>query len=144
MIRPRKILFVITDGGHARFVDYGAETESFVTIGNMDLNHALQSPLLGDVLTVHSEGDQHIRGSEAHVREVHEAFAHAVSKSARTLASKGDFSEVFIAAPARLLGLIRDDLAKQFQIAGTASKDLTKVGDHDLAKWLKSALFAAG
>ena len=49
-----------------------------------------------------------------------------------------------LAAPARLLGLIRDDLAKQFQIAGTASKDLTKVGDHDLAKWLKSALFAAG
>jgi protein required for attachment to host cells len=141
MIRPRKILYVITDGGQARFVDYAMETESFTTIGTLDAGHPLHSRLLGDDVASHGGGDHHIRGSDAHVREAREGFAHEAAKAALLLARKGEFTEVFIAAPARLVGALRSDLEKSLQIAGTASKDLTKVSDHDLGKWLKQSLY---
>jgi protein required for attachment to host cells len=59
-----------------------------------------------------------------------------VAKRAIEASQRGKFAGVVLAAPARLIGLLRQHLEQHAPIAGVIRKDLTKAPDHELAAWL--------
>lgn len=128
MIRARKLLFVLTDGGRAHFVEYHSATSSFVRLAEMDQHHQIE------------EARASHPGEDA-TRAVKESFMAKVAAQTQIVANQGGFSEAVLAAPARLVGELKHQLAGKIEILEAISKDLTKEPEHDLAKWFKAALF---
>lgn len=146
MVKPRKILFVLTDGGRARFVTYGAEAGSFSTIE--DFSQARELARLRARLRPHpaptgfeNSSQRHSVGLEDHLRSAKDAFMAVVADRALEIAVREEQEELFLAAPSRLIGVLRDQIAGRTALAGVLGKDLTKAPDHTLAAWLGSALF---
>ncbi len=127
MIRARKLLFVLTDGGRAHFVEYHAATTSFVRLTQIDQHHQIE-----EARAAHP-------GEDA-TRAVKESFMAKVAAQTLVVANHGGFSEVVLAAPTRLIGELKRQLAGKIEILETIGKDLTKEPEHDLAKWFKAAL----
>jgi hypothetical protein len=50
---------------------------------------------------------------------------------------------VFVAAPARLIAVLRKGLAGKARIAGELNRDLTQAPDAELEKWLPARPMAA-
>lgn len=141
----RKLLYVLADGGRARFVRRSAETGDFTTIDEIDQGRQLRQlreELRGSprVRTHDSLGDgRHSVGSEDYFRSAKEAFMAQVADRAVVLAQQERLAGVFLVAPSRLLGVLRRNLEGRIPIAGQLRKDLTKSADHDLAAWLGGA-----
>ncbi len=107
---PNKLLFVLTDGGHARLVERSPETGHFVTleeIGNHDTN-------------------------PRHDKTV---FVAQVAKRANEVVRQQMLEGVVLAAPQRLIGPLRDAFMQGPAVVEAVAKDLTKVADHDLGAW---------
>jgi protein required for attachment to host cells len=141
----RKLLYVVTDGGRARFVEQSPETGDFRTIETLDHMpelRQLREELLASPPPRAFESASPLRhgmGPEGHVRRSKEAFMAEVAGRAAETAGRLGLEGVVLAAPSRLMGALRDALAKGIVIAGTLDKDLTKVPDHELAAWLTGA-----
>ena len=133
MTKPLKTCFLIADGRHARWVARDHETGALRTVREMHAHDKAAHAYAGGVVesaTGHRHG-----GREPHepARRQADAFAAEV---ARALA---DVSErLVLVAPARVLNAIEADLPApaQARVAGRLAKDLTKVPDHELARWL--------
>ena len=147
MIRARKLLFVLTDGGRAHFVEYHSATSSFARLAQMDQLHQIAQARVkqrGKESGRSHDSDgpgRHLVGSSDHVRTVKKDFMAQVAAQTQLVANQGGFSAAVIAAPARLIGELKRQLAGKIEIADAIGKDLTKEPEHDLAKWFKSALF---
>ncbi len=145
-----RVLFTLTDGGRARFVEQFSQTADFVTVEEMDNSGALRELRRAlranpPVRTINSLGRRrHAVGREDYLRSAKEAFAARVAERVTVLVKGGGFEAVALVAPRRLLGALRRELGEAVPIAEVIGKDLTKTPDHELGAWLSGAPHTTG
>lgn len=142
---PRKLLFVLADGGRARFVERSPAGGRFVTIEEIDHTAALQQlrkelraspPARTNSSTSPRRSSV---GREDYFRPAKEAFMAEVADRAVALVGQRKFDGVFLAAPSQLIGALRLRLGELTPVVGALRKDLTKAPDHELGAWLDEA-----
>lgn len=151
MPRKRRALFVLADGGRARFVERDPETRAFRTVREIDGAGPLsevreerrRNPAVRSVQS--ATGTGHTTGVEDPYRRAKAAFAAEVAAAAvEALGSRGDQALVLV-APARTLGILEDAIGDSAPVADTLDRDLTKAPDIELDRWLaplERALYA--
>lgn len=153
MPKDRKLLFVIADGGHVRFVRPGEDNAL-----RSDAANALRSDAALDSFTAHKQsadlrsdrpGASYHTGSSAHHalaprHDPHvlekERFARAVADELNAAQAVGAFDELVIVALPHTLTAIRQELdtITDARIIGTLHKDLTKIPDEELWPHLRA------
>ena len=137
-----KILFLLTDGARARFVERSPQTGDFVTLSEVDRRDRLE--VLRTELRASPPGrslqsgtpERHAIGREGAFRQAKEAFVEEMADRAAEVYRQRHFRAVFITAPPRLVGPLLRRLATRATVAGALQKDLTKVSDAALGQWL--------
>lgn len=138
----RRALFVLADGGRARFVERDPETRAFRTVHEIDGAGPLaevreerrRNPAVRSVQA--ATGASHTTGVEDPYRPAKAAFAAGVAEAAvQTLKSRGDHALILV-APARILGVLKDAVGASAPVADTLDRDLTKAPDIELERWL--------
>lgn len=143
MVKAKKILFVLADGGRARFVAKVPASGDYATLETLDHAEALRDARAAARgapagRSFESAGPgRHVVGKEDASKETKLAFMGEVAARAKVLAHEGGYESLFLAAPTTLLGVFRDELDGE-AVAGSLGKDLTKIPDHDLGRWLDS------
>ena len=141
----QKILFVLADGARARFVERSTKSGDFVTIDELDgreeLRQLRRELRASPPARTHDSTTprRHSVGREDYFRQAKEAFTARVAEMAGTVVRRQGLEEVFLAAPARLIGPLRHQLAELVTVAGTLERDLTKTPDKALSEWLATA-----
>lgn len=141
MPTPR-VLFVLADGARARFVERSPESGRFVTVHEVDGRNKLRDLRSELRANLPARGmDQSCPGGHAvyqqdFLRDAKEAFAADVAGSAAAMLQKRSYAGVYLAAPARLIAILRRGLAGKAVIAGELHRDLTKAPDAELERWL--------
>jgi protein required for attachment to host cells len=142
MVHRQRLLYVLADGAHARFVERSPETHAFVTVHRMDGSHRLE------IVRAEQRDEQvgrsfesgsaarHGVGREDGYRRAKEAFAVDVAKTLRELVGRTTPEGVVLVAPPRLLKVLRVGLGATAHVAAELGKDLTKTPDHELGEWL--------
>ena len=137
MTKPLRTQFVVVDGARARWIRRSDETRDFVTENEIKAPPRRPSGGPEGVVFDRAGGGRHtVEGRDQSEKD---AFAARVVEALNDQAERGAFERLAIVAPARTLGRLREDLspvARQ-KLSRTLAKDLTKVPDHDLAKWLR-------
>lgn len=149
MSKHSRMLIVIADGAHARFVrpaangalhtassvdsvlaqkrsaDFGSDRPGATFHSNASVRHALAPR------------------SDPHALAELE-FAHLVASEIEAASGRGDFEELLLAAPPRILNAIRDRLTAgtAATLVGMLGKDLTKMPDDALKPHLRQWLNA--
>ena len=149
-MRAPNILFVLADGGRARFVRRAGVRRglsTFCTIDGSDRLKQLRAEARGRAQDRTSQGD----GSRSHaveeadlMREGKEAFVADVAARAVEAARDQAFDAIFIVAPQRLLGRLERALPSGTTLAGRLALDLTKTPDAELPRWLHPVGAPAG
>jgi hypothetical protein len=145
--RFQKLLFVLTDGGRARFVQRRSATRDFVTVDTLDHSDALREARVkqrgAEAGRSFERGSpaRHKVGREDALRADKEAFMAEVAQRATHLFAGGSFAGVFLVSPRRLASPLRSQIADRAPVAGALDKDLTKVPDHQLGEWLSEPSF---
>lgn len=138
----RRALFVLADGGRARFVERDPETRAFRTVQEIEGGAALaaereerrRNPAVRSVQS--ATGASHTTGIEDPYRQVKAAFAAGVADAAvRALRRRGEHALILV-APARILEVLTDAIGTAAPIADTLDRDLTKAPDIELERWL--------
>ena len=135
MPKHRKLLFVIADGEHVRFVRpaSGNALHSDAAMDSISA-HKRSSDLGSDHpgAAMHSGSTSHHALTPRHDLhlEEKEKFAHAVASQL----NDGGFDDLVIVAPVRTLATIRQKLsaATAAKVIGTLPKDLVHTPDNDL------------
>jgi protein required for attachment to host cells len=124
MRKHLRLLIVIADGEHARFV-------------RPSENHALHSEAHMNAETAHERTSN--RGDDLHDLET-VRFAHLVAHRVNDLAAQDAFDDLVIAAPPHSLAAIRDKLNvdTEIRVIGALAKDLMKVPDLELSEHFKA------
>jgi protein required for attachment to host cells len=146
-MKPIKTLYVIADGGRARFVERD-ENGAFRTIASFASAEAHQrSHDLGlDRPTRVKESANAARHAVEPRRDLHAAakedFVKHVAGEIDTEHGRKSFDKLVLVAPPRVLTELKEKLSKAMTKLATDSlqKDLTKVPDHELAEHLKPTL----
>lgn len=142
MRRKPKILFVIADGGKARFVERDPDTGAFKTVQELDGAGRLQelreqvreNPAVRGVQK--ATGVRHATGSEDSYREVKADFAtDAAAAAIATARSRGDDGLVLV-APARILNAMTRGIGQAFPVLETLTRDLSNTPAPELERWL--------
>lgn len=141
----RKLLFLLADGGRARFVERSQPNGHFVTFAEIDRTQALSQ--LRSELRASPPARTHAStsprrsavGKEDYIRPAKEAFMAEVAERAVALVRERQLDGVFLAAPSQLISPLRAHLDGAAPVVGAIRKDLTKVQDHDLGAWLSAA-----
>lgn len=149
MPRGRKLLYLLADGAHARFVEQSAETKAFVTIRRIDGSGRL------DAVREEQRDEQagrsfesgstarHGVGREDVYRRAKEAFAADVGKTLHALVGEMSADSVVLVAPPRLLRVLRASAGSSVPVAAELGKDLIKTPDHELGEWLSPLSLAS-
>jgi protein required for attachment to host cells len=135
----QRLLFVIADGEHVRFVRPAKDNALHVD-ATMDSFTAHKRSV--DLGSDHPGASYHT-GSSAHhslaprhdMRTLaKEKFAHAIADQLNAAAAAGAFDELVIVAPSHTLSAIRQELdtTTGAKIIGTLQKDLLKIPDAEL------------
>jgi len=135
---------VIADGGRARIVTPAADGRGYETLRAIDAASAhLRTTELGSDKpgrtmeratgmhhSMQPRSDRHQAAKQEFVGVVAEIINHA--------AARGEFGSLVLVAPSRQLAALRHglDAAASGKLAGSLSKDLTKVPDGELASHL--------
>jgi protein required for attachment to host cells len=137
-----KTLYVLADGARARLVERSRETGHFVTFVEIDARERLEQ-LRRELRASHAvrsrqsgTPQRNTVGREDFTRQSKEAFVTEVADRAVDVARQRGFETIVVAAPARLIGPMRDRLAGRAQVSGVLERDLTKSPDAALPKWL--------
>ena len=142
MRAKRRALFVLADGGRARFVERDPETRAFRTVQEIDGAAPLaelreerrRNPAVRSIQA--ATRVSHTTGVEDPYRPAKAAFATGVANAAvEALGSRGGHALILV-APARTLGVLRDAIGAAAPIADTLDRDLTKAPDIELERWL--------
>jgi len=137
MPRHRRLLIVVADGEHARFVrpgpDNGLHTErSFDSFSAHKRSSDLGSDRPG--ASFHSDSSAHHAAASRHDPHelAKERFAEAVAADINR--SAGEFDELVLVAPSHSLNRIREalDVTVGAVVVGTLAKDLVKTPDDAL------------
>lgn len=142
MPRKHRALFVLADGGRARFVERDPESRAFRTVREIDGAAPLaelreerrHNPAVRSVQS--ATGASHTTGIEDPYRQAKAEFATGVAEAAlQALRSRGDHALILV-APARILGVLKDAIGARAPVADTLDRDLTKAPDIELERWL--------
>jgi len=147
----QKLIYVLADGAHARFVERNADTGDFVSFQRMDGDDRLETlreeqrdEQAGRTFES-SGGHRHGVGRDEDVYERAKAdFATQVAGRVSQIAAQRRPEGVVLVAPPRLLSPLREGLAASIVVVGELGKDLTKTPDHELGDWLGSLSFVPG
>jgi protein required for attachment to host cells len=139
VMKKAKLWYVIADGGRARFVECD-EAGVFRTVSSFVSTelHKAAHELGLDHPTRVKESMTMSRSAVEPRRDLHEAakedFVRTVAAELAALHGQGQFDELVIVAPPRVLGEFRDCLSKPTAkaVVRELNKDLTKVPDHEL------------
>ena len=145
MKKPKR-LYVIADGGRARFVeqDIAGEFRTLSSFVSSEL-HDRSSALGRDRPSRVKESANPSRHAVEPRHDLHEAakedFVRQVAVAAGSEYSEGNFKELVLVAPPRVLGELRASLDKTLakSVVKELQKDLTKVEDHELKSHLNPA-----
>lgn len=139
MQRHRKLLIVLADGEHARFLR-PAHHQSFETAAQFDsvTAHHRSSDLGADRpgATFHSGSTAHhgiAPRTDPH-RHEKENFDHFIAEEVNKLIAAGAYDDLILVAPARALNAVREalDADAQSRVIGTVQKDLIKSSIRDV------------
>lgn len=137
-----KTLFLLADGARARLVERSRANGDFVTIEEFDgrrrlegLRAELKASRPAMASTPHSSHADAV-GEDDFTRQAKEDFVAEIADHAVEVCRKQGFMEIFVAAPPRLVGALRDRVAAHANLAGSLGRDLTKAPDATLPKWL--------
>ena len=144
MLPPRKLCFVIADGGHARFLRPAADNalHTFDTIDSSTV-HRRDHDLVSDRAGRAFESGSPTRHAFTPRHDPHdmakERFTHSVARRINETSAADVFNELVIVAPANLLKELIDDLdaPTRPKLLGSLAKDLVKTPDHELWPHLK-------
>jgi protein required for attachment to host cells len=138
MIHARKVLYLLTDGGHAKLVERSRETGDFVTLKELNgapaleaLRHELRASPPARSMESMSPA-RHAVGPDDHYARAKASFAEDAAEAAAELAGRGGYEGVVAAAPAKLVGPVRACLEKHGVLLGIMSKDLVHTPNHEL------------
>lgn len=147
MTQNTRVLIIIADGAHARFVR-PADDGSLHSIGAIDSPDAHKRA--SDIGSDHPGASMHTHSTVHHAMTprhdphdlAQEAFAQLVADEVNRLFGQGGYDHLLLAAPPHTLGVIRDRMSKEAQaaLAGTIGKDLIKTPDHELQPHLRQFL----
>jgi protein required for attachment to host cells len=139
MARPLTLRIVVADGEHARFVQPDADNV-LRTVSSLDSASAhLRSRDIGAdrpgraqesaASAHHAVGQRH----DLHAMEK-EKFVRLVGEQTDAAARRGEFDELLLVAPPRVLQELRDvlDAGTTAKLIGALEKDLVKTPDHEL------------
>jgi protein required for attachment to host cells len=139
MARPLTLRIAIVDGEHARFVQPDADN-MLRRVGSFDSASAhLRSRDIGSdrpgrafesaARARHAIGARH----DLHTLEK-EKFVRLVNEQLSAASARGEFDELLLVAPPRVLYELREvlDAAMQAKLVGTLEKDLVKTPNHEL------------
>ena len=133
MSKHLKLLFVVADGGHARFIRPGEEDNTLHSSSRVKPEDAHKAAAgQHDAGTHHAQAPTH----DPHGQEKEE-FAAWVAKQLND--DVAAYDEFVVVAPVHVLNVIRKDLnnVAAAKVIGTLAKDLGKVSDHDLWPHIK-------
>lgn len=137
-MKPPRTLFVIADGGRARFVERSQTADDFVTV--RELLAAPDTRAEPDGVAFSGKAGQRFNVGEknAAVQQHRLRFAEDVAGAINAEATVGRIGRLAVVAPPRMLAAIRKQLCKEAEsrLARTLGKDLTKTPDHELGAWL--------
>lgn len=134
-------LFVLADGARARLVRR-TPAGHFATFAEVDAREGLRrlrrelraSPPPANLQS--GAPIRHTVGQSDYVRQAKEQFVETVADEALRAVQARGFDRVVLAAPARLIGPLRERLGDHAQVAGSLNRDLTKSPDAELPRWL--------
>jgi protein required for attachment to host cells len=139
MPRHQKLLFVIADGEHVRFVRPAEDNALHSDVAMDSISAHKRSAELG---SDHPGASLHTGSSAHHAltprHDPHqlekEKFARAVAEQLNEAGAAGGFDELVIVAPPHTLAAIHDglDAATGAKVIGTLPKDLVKTPDSEL------------
>jgi len=143
-MRPRqKLLYLLVDGAHARFVEWSQDKRDFVTVRRMDgegrlneLRAEQRDEQPGRSFESASAGRHGVGRDDDVYRRAKEAFAQEVGRTLGEVLSERQIEGVVVAAPPPLLKTVRASLPAHTSVVGEIGKDLLKTPDHELAPWL--------
>jgi protein required for attachment to host cells len=140
MTKPVKILFIIADGGRARWVRRKPGGGDFETVREITAEHLQKGGPQGAVFEGSSSARFSIEEKASAVRAHEARFPEAVAGEINAEAPSSQDEHLAIVAPARVLGTIKERLSgpARERLCGSLAKDLTRTPDHELAKWLTS------
>jgi protein required for attachment to host cells len=147
----RKLIYLLADGAHARFVERSRETGAFVTVQRLSGTGRLaqvraeqRDEAPGRSFESATQGS-HAVGREDAYRRAKEAFAAHVAAEFNGFLAAEKIEGVVLVAPRRLLAILRGKLSAHTLVVAELPKDLIKTPDHRLAEWLSPmALAQAG
>jgi protein required for attachment to host cells len=143
MTKHPRILFVVADGGRARMVVRSAETGHFVTRAELAAGDARSVDADAAVFQSFGSGRHSTGRPDTAARKFEAEFAEKVADEARARCREYDCSSLVLAAPARFLSALRENLAEGPRVAAELAKDLTKTPDAELGDWLRSLELSA-
>lgn len=139
----RKTLFLLADGARARLVERSNETGDFVTFEEIDGRQrlkGLRAELRGSPpASTFSSGSPDRRATVASkdfTRAAKEDFVAEIAERALDVCERRGFEDIVVAAPARLIGPLREQLSAKAHVIGALERDLTKSPDASLPQWL--------
>lgn len=139
-----KTLFLLADGARARLVQQSPETGDFVTFEEIDARRRLQSlraELRKSPPAMSFQSGSPIRhklGRFDYTRQAKEAFVTEVAERAVKVCKNRGFEDVVVAAPARLIGPLKEGLSGHTHVTRALERDLTKAPDEALPRWLSA------
>ena len=151
MPRHAKLIYVLADGAHARFVERVAETGAFVSFSHLDGSERLQTVRdeqrneeAGRTFESANPGRHGVGREDTAYERAKEEFATHVAHRLNELVAERKPEGVVLVAPPRLLKAMRDGLAAGVTVTGELGKDLAKTPDHELGHWLAALTFEPG
>ena len=140
-MRKRKTWFIIADGGRARFVEHDEQgayrtISSFVSTELKASSRDLATERPGRVHESATTARHAIEPKTDPKEAAKEDFVRYVADQVQS--EQENFDDLVLVAPPRVLGQLRETLAKSVADAVTwdLAKDLTKVPDHELSEHL--------
>lgn len=128
-------LYVLADGGRARLVERAPETGAFVTFEELEDHPQVRAGSPGRSFQS-ATPERHALGREDAPRQAKEAFMDKVAERAALACAERAVTEVWVAAPDRLIGRLRAALTERRLQTVPLNRDLTKTPDHALGRWL--------
>lgn len=131
-----KTLFVLADGGHARLVERSPETGDFVTFEELEPGPRMRpsGPPGRSFESATTARHGIVRRDFARLDK--ESFAAEVADRVTQVCREREVDRLCIAAPSRLVGVLKSRLADTHLPSVTLGRDLIRTPDHELARWL--------